>query len=197
MYQGEHGESVTERFMNHMPGMENLLRAGQEEKALGKGGFFRSGMDRLFEFAMLCGDESEKRREVFASAQGMATKACHTEQADDVEDHHVDQSDRNGQARDLLGVGHPQQRPQVGLGKKPLRGQLLGKVLLQFLQLLHRELYGGDSAGNLGVEIPSDNAAGRDRKHDPESHAGDTFELQGGVESDNKRRSQAHQYMDV
>src|SRR5579864_7618517 len=116
-------------------------------------------MDRLLEFAMLSGYESEKRSEVFAGAQGMAAKAGHTEQADDVEDHHVHESDRNGQARDLLGVGHPQQRPQVGLGKKPLRGQLLGKALLQFLQLLHRELYGRDSSGNLGVEITPDNAA--------------------------------------
>src|SRR5437660_4923978 len=159
MHQGEHGESIAERFMNHVPGMENLLRAGQEEKTLGKGGFFSSGMDRLVEYAMLCRDESENRREVFASAHGMATKACHTEQADEVEDHHVDESDRNGQARDLLGVGHPQQRLQVGLGKKPLRGQLLGKTLLQFLQLLHREFYGRDSSGNLGVEITPDNAA--------------------------------------
>src|SRR5437899_12787161 len=101
MHQGEHGESIAERFMNHVPGMENLLRAGQEEKTLGKGGFFSSGVDRLFEVAMLCGDESEKRREVFASAQGTATKACHTEQADDIEDHHVDESDRDRQARYL------------------------------------------------------------------------------------------------
>src|SRR5579864_962489 len=108
MHQGEHGESIAKRLVNHMPGVENLLRARQEEKALGKGGFFSSGMDRLLEFAMLCGDESEKRREIFASAQGMAAKACHTEHADDVQDHHVDESDRNRQASDLLGVGHPQ-----------------------------------------------------------------------------------------
>src|SRR5579864_5867392 len=125
MHQGKHGEGIAERFMNHMPGMENILRAGQEEKALGKGGFFSSGMDRLLEFAMLCGDESEKRCEIFASAQGMAAKACHAEHADYVEDHHVDKSDRNWQTRDLLGVGHAQQRPQVGLGKELLRRQLL------------------------------------------------------------------------
>ena len=52
MHHGQHGEGITERFVNHVPEVEDLLRAREEEQALGQRGFFSRGVNRLLEFAI-------------------------------------------------------------------------------------------------------------------------------------------------
>ncbi len=75
--------------------------------------------------------------------------------------------------------------------------QLLRQPGLDILQFPHRQFRRVEPARNLAIEIPANHAAERNRQHDPESHAGKSAELEGGVQGDDEGRGQSQQHMNV
>ena len=102
-------KSITKRLVDHMPEVEDLLRAREKEQPLGKRSLFGGSMNGLLEFAIPGRKESEEGCETLARAQRMPAEACHAEHTNQVEDHHVRKGDENGQPIHRIGVRHAQQ----------------------------------------------------------------------------------------
>src|SRR3954467_14750555 len=133
MYQGKHGEGIAERLVHDVPEMEDFLRARKEEQALGKSGFLGGRVNRLFELALLRGEESEKGFQHLSEAQCMAAKSRDADHAYQVEDHHVNECDSDWKPAHPVGIRHAKEGAQVRFGQKILRCQLLRKAFLQLL----------------------------------------------------------------
>src|SRR5579864_6761853 len=58
---GQDREGITERAVNDVPEVEDLLRARQEQDALGERGLLPSGLNRVLEFDVLGGEKSAQR----------------------------------------------------------------------------------------------------------------------------------------
>ena len=69
-----------------------------------------------------------------------------------------------------LAARQGQQRAQIASETSRCCGQLSGEFLMQFLQFFLRHFRGFQVPRNLPVEIAADDAADRNRKHDPERH---------------------------
>ena len=95
------------------------------------------------------------------------------------------------------GVGQAQQDAQVGFRQQSLGRQLLRQVGLHSLQFLHARVRPRSAARDLRVEIAADYAAERNRKHDPERHAGESPELERGMEGDDEGRGEPQEHMDI
>ena len=67
----------------------------------------------------------------------------------------------------------------------------------RILNFLDGQLGGVQRSWNLRIQIPADEAAGRDGGHDPERHAGDSSEFKRRVQRDHERRRGAQDDVEI
>src|SRR5205807_7228542 len=111
------------------------------------------------------GQESSQRCQNLAAFQSVTPETCYTKLPRQVQQHHVNDCNKNRHSRHSIGVGKPQQSPQVGFSQQILCGQLLRQLGLQILQLAHGELGGTYLPRNLSVQVTTHNSAGRNGEH--------------------------------
>src|ERR1700758_1549645 len=87
---------VAERFVNHVPQVENFLCAREEHDALQELGLLGGGVNGPFQLTMRCGQKPKQGSDVTAESQRVPAEARHTELAHDVENHHVRQRNEDG-----------------------------------------------------------------------------------------------------
>src|ERR1035441_2690948 len=88
---------VAERFVHHVPEVEDLLGAREKENAFGKRGFFARDGDGTFHFAVASGQHPAEGGEMLGAVERSVTQAGDAERPRQVEQKHVDQGKRNGE----------------------------------------------------------------------------------------------------
>src|ERR1700690_1303821 len=119
--------------MHDVPEMKNFLRTGEKKNTLGELGLFGGGVNGALDITVGGGQKSTQGREECSAVQRMAAETGDAELAGDVEQHHVHDGERNGQARHPVCGGQAQTCAQVSLGQQVLCRELLRQLSLEIL----------------------------------------------------------------
>ena len=114
-----------------------------------------------------------------------------------IQQHHVDQRKHRGHLLHTLGGRQTQNISQIRFPQHLLRRELFAQLRLNLLHFLQRELRRIQASWNLPIQIPSNDAAHRNRSHDPERHAGKPAKLKGSVQCNDERCGNPQQNMVV
>src|SRR5664279_5873858 len=190
---GKQRKCIAEGLVHHVPEMEHFLGAGEKQHALGDGRLFARQRNLALHVRMLRTLQSSKREYLFAESEMPPSQGGDLEHAVYIQQHHVDQRHHGRQFLHSLRGRQTQHRSQVGLRKNPLLGQLLCELCLNLLNFLQRKLRSIQTSWDLSVKIASDDAAQRNREHDPKSDAGKAAKLERGVERNHERCRESQQ----
>src|SRR6266852_1364322 len=108
-------KGVAEGNVHYMPKVEDLLRARQEEDALGERSLPPGDGDGSFQFAVARGQQPSERGDACATAERSIPQTGDAERPQQIEQQHVDQSCGNWELIDSLLTREAQGRAHVGL----------------------------------------------------------------------------------
>src|SRR5437763_8995718 len=197
MNNGEDGEGITKRPVDHVPELKDALRAAEEGDALGELGLRFGEVQSALEPMVTRGQQAKERENPSAKTCLLQADPGGSERTLEIDEDHGDQGNDRGS------FGHLRRGRQLvqSVYGKAESGALFGELFLQrgflLLNFLHGEFRGAQVARNLRIEIASDKPAQSNHHHAPERHAGNVAELKRGMKRDDDGGGGAEHDMEI